>query len=153
MEIQKYKEPKTYVVILKNKEREHLYMTTKQGEAIEKWWREGRPSEKVAIHDEYGNYQETLQNSEISWIGKKKFTQSERDKEGRIGEKGFICEWGEWHYLNVIKQDNCGCFEKYKSHHIEMRRWISENYPEKIHTSKQYTQQMKKSYLKFKNNG
>ena len=74
------------------------------------------------------------------------------DQEGRAGTRGYVCEWGDWHPIETIEQNSCGCWNKYKSHYSAMHTWIKNHFPETtVNTSKDYKTYTKDAYLRHAN--
>ena len=139
------KETKPYILIFK-KDRPSLSMTEVRGEQLAKWWLGSRPSEKTAIYDDRGNFQEILQSSEISWIGRKGMQEVKRDEKGRSAIQGFRCDWGTWHPMDGLSL-NCECWTKFDMHHSRMFRILREKWPN-IHTRSDITEEMQ-NYILF----
>lgn len=139
--------PKPYRLRIKG--REAIALSEAKGEALNNWWMQSRPSEKLALHDDNGDYIETILSSQIECIECKRSKKTEPDAQGRVGIPGFRCDWGEVHEISVIQEQSCGCWDKYGAHHSELFRWIKENYGmlKSINTSKDFEPYMRKAFL------
>lgn len=60
---------KPYIVHLKD--RPPLRFNEMKGEALARWWKDSKPSEKVALTDEQGYYKETILSEQIQSIEKR----------------------------------------------------------------------------------
>jgi hypothetical protein len=147
MELKSYKPYK-----LRIKGREPIHLGDRFGEQVRDWWKTSRPSDKLNLHDDHGGYVETILSSQIEGIERKTAYKAKEDENGKIGVEGFICDWGEFHTMDVMSQENCGCLNKYNAHHSQMFAWIKHNYPNTtISTSKDFTKEMKNNFLLQKN--
>lgn len=139
------KEAKPYILIFK-KNRPSMCMTEARGEQLAKWWLAARPSEKTAIYDDFGNFQEIIQSSEVSWIGRKEVKPKTVDADGNKIINGYRCGWGTFHDMATL-QDGCDCWGKFGMHFATMFHILREKWPN-IHTCSDITEEMQ-NYILF----
>lgn len=138
--------PKPYRLRIKG--REAISLSEARGEALNNWWMQSRPSEKLALHDDNGDYVETILSSQIEGIECKRSKKTETDAQGRVGIPGFRCEWGHVHPMEVLNNSDCGCWDKYGAHHSQVFAWMRQQYPDAtIHTSKDFTAEMRQAFF------
>lgn len=123
-----------------------MLMTEARGEQLAKWWLGARPSEKTALYDDNGNFQEIIQSSEVSWIGRKEAQRSERDEQGRRIIRGYRCGWGSFHQLDSLSE-GCGCWDRFGMHDTQMFHVLREKWPT-IQTCSDITEEMQ-NYILF----
>ena len=142
--------PKPYRLRIKG--RDPIPLSEAKGELLNEWWMRSRPSEKLSLHDDNGDYIETILSSQIEGIERKRTKKTEADLNGKVGIPGFRCEWGEWHDMGVVQQENCGCWGKYNAHHSEVFDWVKQQYSmvKSIHTSKDFEPYMLQAFLSSK---
>lgn len=131
---------------LRIKGRDPIALSEARGEHVNKWWMQSKPSEKLALTNDKGEYQETILSSQIEGIERKTPTQQDRDEHGRIGEQGFRCQWGSWHPLADVKKESCECWARFGVHYSTLWESLKAKYPQ-IHTCTDITPVMQQEFL------